>query len=359
MRRLYLSLLLLGLWPALVCAAVPARGDASRTQIDAALALPSVLREQTRERLPSVGLTDGERVQRLLDYMIADEGLGLRYREQPSLDVSEAYATRQVNCLSFTLLFVAMARTQGFDAFVQATDQALAMELVGDTLLRATHVNAGVMIDGREYTVDVGWRALLAGHPPKRISDAQAVAMLRNNEAVERLQQGDAVGAMPLIESALALDPDSAMAWSNAGVIRSRAGQRDSAEQAYLQALKLRRTHLGALSNLVLLYRSTGAEKQRLAYEARLERAQSQDPFTQFLIARQLVGAGAYEDAVARYRRAIRLMPDEPAFHRGLAEAYRLQGRDSAAERSRHRADNLYSRKMRGGGVRRAEPDAG
>ena len=358
MRRLFL-LLLLGLWSTVAWAAVPARGAAPRAQVEAALALPPALHEQLTTRLSAPGLSDGERVQRLLDFMIADEGLALRYREQPTLGLDEAYATRQVNCLSFTLMFVAMARLQGLEAFAQATEQALAVEVVGDTLFRATHVNAGVLIDGREYTVDVGWRAVLAGHPPRRIGDAQAVALLRNNEAVERLLQGDAIGAMPVIESALALDPASAMVWSNYGVINGRVGHGDRAEQAFLRALKLRRAHLGALTNLVMLYRARGSDAQRVAYEARLKRAQDQDAFTQFLLARKLAEAGAHDDAVRRYRRAIRLMPDEPAFHHGLAETYRLQGRVSAAERSRLRAEDLESRRARRGGVRRAEPDAG
>ena len=358
MRRLFL-LLLVGLWSTVAWATVPARGAAVRAQVEAALTLPLPLREQLAARLSTPGLSDAERVQRLLDFMIADDGLALRYREQPTLGLDEAYATRQVNCLSFTLMFVAMARLQGLEAFAQATEQALAVEVVGDTLFRATHVNAGVLIDGREYTVDVGWRAVLAGHPPRRIGDAQAVALLRNNEAVERLLQGDVAGATPLIASALALDPASAMIWNNAGVIHGRAGRHEAAEQAYLRALALRRNHLGALTNLVLLYRTRGSEAQRKTFEARLERAQDQDAFTQFLLARKLAETGAYDDAVKRYRRAIRLMPDEPAFHHGLAETYRLQGRESAAARSRQRAENLESRRARRGGIRRVEPDAG
>lgn len=360
MRRSWLPLLvLMALGSPLATAADPGTVVAPREPIAAELTLPSPLREQLATRLSAPGLSDADRVQRLLDFMIADDGLALRYREQPTLGLDEVYATRQVNCLSFTLMFVAMARLQGLEAFAQATEQALAVEVVGDTLFRATHVNAGVLIDGREYTVDVGWRAVLAGHPPRRIGDAQAVALLRNNEAVERLLQGDVGSATPLIASALALDPASAMIWNNAGVIHGRAGQPEAAEQAYLRALALRRSHLGALTNLVLLYRTRGSETQRKLFEARLERAQDQDAFTQFLLARKLVEAGAYDDAIKRYRRAIRLMPDEPAFHHGLAETYRMQGRESAAARSRQRAENLESRRARRGGIRRADPEAG
>lgn len=358
MHRLCL-LLWLGVLSTTATARVPERREETRAQVAAALQLPEALRVQLQERMSSPGLSDGERVQRLLDYMIADDGLALRYREQPTLGLADAYATRQVNCLSFTLLFIAMARAQGLVAFAQATEQVLAVEVVGDTLFRATHANVGVMIDGREYTVDVGWRAVLAGHPPKRISDAQAVALLRNNEAVEHLLQGDVAGATPLIAAALALDPASAMVWSNAGVIHGRAGRHDAAEQAYLRALTLRRSHLGALTNLVMLYRARGSEQQRIAYQARLERAQDQDAFTQFLLARKHADSGAYDEAVTRYRRAIRLMPDEPAFHHGLAETYGIQGRDASAKRSRHRAESLEARRMRGGGLRRADPDAG
>ena len=357
MPKWFLLLLLLGC-PGLA----GAEGASSRTapvEVEAAFALPEGLRDQLGPRLSDPRLSDKERVRQLLDFMVADDGLALRYREQPTLDVTRAYEARRVNCLSFSLMFVAIARAAGLRAHVQAGDDVLASEVLGDTLFRVTHVNVGVVIDGVHYTIDVGWRSMLAGQPPRPISDAQAVALLRNNEAVERLLADDIHGASKAIESALVLDSATATIWNNAGVIHARSGRRDLAEQAYLHALRRSRANLSALGNLVRLYRASGDAGKAGAYTSRLERAQERDPYFQFLRARELAVAGDHESAVLHYRRAIRLMPDVPAFHRGLAEAYLQQGRADAASRAQQRADSLEARAAARGGIPREDQEAG
>src|SRR3546814_275466 len=158
--------------------------------------------------------------------------------------------------------FIGRARAAGVDAYAQMSGDTLAMRLVDDTLMRAKHVKAGIDANRQQYTVDVGWRSVVAEHRPRRISDAQLAALLHNNNAVENLQRGDMTGAATEIAAALSLDPDSAMIWSNAGVIELRSGRHDAAERAYLHALDLERDNIGALGNLVALYRATGARSE-------------------------------------------------------------------------------------------------
>ncbi|RZA21823.1 MAG: tetratricopeptide repeat protein [Lysobacteraceae bacterium] len=323
-------------------------------EVEAAMALPEGLRQALEARKWNRALPVRERVQALVDFMIADDGLALRYLEQPTYGIAESYAQRKVNCLSFTLVFVALARASGMRAQVQASDEALAMHILDDTIYRATHVNAGIVADGQPYTVDVGWRAVLAMRKPRTISDTQAIALLHNNNAVERLLLGDKVGAATAIQASLALDPGNATTWSNAGVVDWRAGRHAAAERDYLQALKLRRDHLGALGNLVGLYRNTGATSRADSYEKRLRRAQAVDPFSQFLIAQGLAASGAYGDAIAHFRRAIRLMPEEAQFHLGLAAAYEKQGNAIAAQRARDRAARLEAAQASQRGIRDA-----
>ena len=286
--------------------------------------------------------------------MTGDDGLALRYREQPTSGIAESYARREVNCVSFTLMFVALARASGIRAHAQASDDVLAAGMRDGMVYRVTHMDAGVEADGKVVSVDVGWRDVLAEREPHRISDARAVALLHNNRAVEWLLQGDIAMATTEIERALSLDPSNATSWSNAGVVHARDGDADAAERAYLQALKLDRDHVGALGNLVGLYRVRGDDASADAYEAHLERAQGADPFSQFLLAGRSAASGAYVDAIAHYRRAIRLLPNEPVFFRGLAEAYRRSGDAIAAQRADHRAEALEAGMAERRGIRDA-----
>ncbi|MDN5781301.1 MAG: tetratricopeptide repeat protein [Luteimonas sp.] len=348
LRATLLLLLILLAGTARAWATTPAEqaqaGQAQAAQVQAAMALP----DELRQALPTLELdhlSRLDRVRRLFEFMIAKEGLALRYREQPTYDIAESYARREVNCLSFTMMFIALARAAEVDAYAQVSEDTLAMHLVDDTLLRAKHVKAGIDVDHLQYTVDVGWRSVVAERRPRQISDAQLVALLHNNNAVEDLQRGNGAAATSEITVALALDPDNAMIWSNAGVIHLRSGRRDAAERAYLRALDLERNQIAALGNLVGLYRATGATRLAAKYDGRLQRAQASDPFSQFLIAQSLMDSGAYDMAASHYRRAIRLLPNQPQFHRSLADAYERVGKDRAAQRARDQALSLERRR--------------
>lgn len=357
MLRTLLLLLLAcsGALPATALATPPL--DASRQdEATAAMAVPEDLRQALAALdLQRGGISELDRVRRLFEFMTAEDGLALEYQEQPTYDVAGSYAQRRVNCLSFTMMFIALARSIGLDAYAQASADALAIRVVDDTLFRARHVKAGVDIHGAQYTVDVGWRSVVAERRPQRIDDAQLVALLHNNNAVERLERGDLATASAEIQAAMALDVDSTTIWNNAGVIHWRSGRRDAAERAYLRVLDLERDHIGALGNLVGLYRASGQARLAHRYDKQLRLAQASDPFSQFLMAQDLMRLGAYDVAVSHYRRAIRLLPNEPGFHRSLAEAYEKLGNGRAARRALHHALSLEQRKY----AQRSIPEAG
>jgi tetratricopeptide (TPR) repeat protein len=354
LRAFCLLLFLLGCVSGPDALATPGRAN----PVEAAMALPDELRRMLPAQALDRRVDDAIRVQTLVDFMIADDGLALRYQEQPTYGIAESFALRRVNCLSFTMMFIAMARASGIKAFAQASDDALSMRMQDGTLFRATHVNVGVLIDGARHSVDVGWRGVAAGREPRRISDARTVALLHNNHAVERLLQGESAAASEAIAAGLALDASSATIWSNAGVVHARARRSADAERAYLRALSLQRDHVGALANLVGFHRANGNAALVAAYEKRLNRAQARDPFSQFLLGHSRLEAGATADAIVHYRRAIRMLPDEPQFHRGLAEAYQALGDLTAAERARERASRLERAQEARRGIREADDPA-
>lgn len=351
LRALCLLLLLLACTGSPEVRATPVRDG----NVEAAMALPDELRRMLPPDVVNRRIDDAIRAQALVDFMIADDGLALRYQEQPTYGIVESFERRRVNCLSFTMMVVAMARAVGIPAHAQASEDALAMRMQDGTLYRATHVNAGLLINGVRHSVDVGWGGVAVGRDPRRISDARTVALLHNNHAVEHLLQGEHAEAAEAIKAALALDAVSATIWSNAGVVHARAGRRVEAERAYLRAVALQRDHIGALSNLVGFFRAGGDPARAATYEQRLQRAQAMDPFSQFLIGQSRSEAGVPADAIAHYRRAIRMLPQEPQFHRSLAEAYQALGDMAAAERARERASQLETRQEARRGIREAD----
>lgn len=290
------------------------------------LAVPEPLKRQFREQVLDRTHLPSARLERLVDFLFSAQGLGMRYEPDAHHTVAEAYATREANCMSFTLLTVALAREAGLDAYAQQTEETLAWRQDRNTLYRTQHVNAGVRIRERRFTVDVAWNEVITRKPPEPIRDNRLIAHYFNNRAAALLEQGSVDDALRHAAIALRLDPDYATSWSNTGVMYLRSGDDARAEQAYRQALDLDPDNPGALFNLVSFYQRAGDAVAARPLQKRLDAVQARDPFHHFLLAAGFERDGDLGQAANHYRKAIRLYDGEHRFHFGLARVYFLLG---------------------------------
>ena len=311
------------------------------------LALPSELRVRLQNEVIAGEPSRTRRFERLVTFMFDPQGLGMRYEAEPTPTVSEAYATRQANCLGFTLLFLALAREADLNVYPREIRETLDWQQVDRTIYRATHVNAGVRLGARNFVVDVTREDIISRYRPTRISDQQLIAHYYNNSAIERLAQGDIAAALAHSRLALELNPDDATYWANAGVLYLRSGDETGAARAYARALELDPREAGALFNQVNLCRRRNDARCEEAYRQRLERVQKEDPFFHFLIATDFERRGDYAQAIAHYQRAINRHRDEPRFYAALAHAYRQNGDARRADRAQARARSLTERAER------------
>lgn len=282
-----------------------------------------------------------QRLERLGHFMFEPEGLGMTYQEDANLSVAEAYATRTANCLTFTMLFVALAREAGLDVAPQEIEETLAWRQHDGTLYLSNHVNASVRVGSRHYTVDVAGDNVIARDPPAPISDARLMSHYYNNLAVHRLAVGDYAAGLALAGIALELDPAYANHWSNAGVLHLRNGDTPAAERAYARALALDPRNSNALFNVAALAQRTGDRSRELEFRHRLAKVQQDDPFHQFLLAANYERTGDLARAIRHYKRAIQLHDEEHRFHSALANAYLQAGDVRRAARALGRAQSL------------------
>ncbi|HEY5972857.1 MAG TPA: tetratricopeptide repeat protein, partial [Pseudoxanthomonas sp.] len=293
--------------PAPAPATVASVADAAMPERAQIMALPPELRARLQEEIIGKGRSDMQRLERLVDFMFDEHGLGMQYRHDATHTVAQAYATRKANCLSFTLLFVAMARKAGLDVYAQEIEETLAWRQEDNTVYRTNHINAGVRVAGRRYTVDVARDSVIARHSPEPVSDQRLMVHYYNNRAAELMAHGETAAARTYMRMSLELDPAYATSWSNAGVVHLRDGDLAAAEHAYARALELDPMHGGALFNMVGLYQISGNRKLEDGFRRRLEAARLKDPFHQFLLALEYEKQGDYPRAIAHYKRAIRL----------------------------------------------------
>jgi Flp pilus assembly protein TadD len=300
---------------------------ATQTPADAdPMAVPPALQAQFEAYVLAGKPTPRERMERLVEFVLQPQGLGLNYRGDASHDIATAYATREANCLGFTLLFVVLARKAGLQAQARDAGETLTWREIDGTVYRSDHVNASVLIDKDRYTLDVAGATVFAVRPPKPISDAQLLARYRNNFAIAAMQEGRLADALREIDAAIALDPDHAQFWSNAGVIHLRTGDAVAAERAYLRALALQPDNTNALLNLTDLARRLGQPEREQSLRRRLARVQRRDPVHQFIQGLDYERLHDYPHAIEHYRRAIHLHRGESRFYEALARVYLLAG---------------------------------
>jgi tetratricopeptide (TPR) repeat protein len=315
---------------------------------EAVMTIPPGLRAQFQQSVLGQGGSGARRLERLVDFMFSADGLGMAYQHDATYTVEEAYRTRKANCLTFTLLAIALAREAGLEAHAQEIEETLAWRQEHDTIYRTNHVNAGIRVGHQRYTIDVAWDTLIARDPPEPISDQRLLGLYYGNRAVELMAEDRRGEADLYMAMALALDPDYAPGWSNAGVLYLRNGDPDAAEQAYLRALALQPMQAAALFNLVGLYQRSGRQAQAVRYQKQLESVRIKDPFHHFLLALDYEKAGDYRRALSHYQRAIRLHQGEHRFHFGLARAYLQLGDARRAGRALTRAQALSEGTTRG-----------
>lgn len=266
--------------------------------------------------------SDRTRLSQLVEAIIGGGDFQLEYAAD-TRTAAETFHRRSGNCLSFTNLFVAMAREAGLHAAYQEVDVPPDWTRDGDTLTLNRHINVAVRVGSRrDHVVDFNIDDFHSSYARRRISDERALAHYYNNLGAERLLAGDLAGAFALIRAALADHDDGfSPAWDNLGSLYLRAGYPTYAEAAYRQALSVARWDFVAMSNLLRLYEQQGrlAEADALRERVRIHRLSN--PYYRYELAREAFVGGQYEQAIRHLRFALRRKPDEPDFQSLLERA--------------------------------------
>lgn len=308
------------------------------------MAVPPELRARLQLQVISASSSRRSRLERLVDFMFQDAGLGMKYAVDATSTVEQAYRTRKGNCLTFTLLTVALARESGLLVYGQEIDEVPTWREENNTVYHTNHVNAGIAIGQMRFSVDVARDAVIARRSPKRIPDQRLLALYYNNRAAELMAGASPAAAAPYMAMSLQVDPGYANSWSNAGVLQLHMGDLRAAERDYLKALALDPVNTDALFNLGTLYQNQGDEPRSAIFKQRLEKARLKEPYYQFLLALDGEKQGDYARAVTHYKQAIRVYDGEPRFYFGLARAYQQLGDPRRAQHALDRANALDQR---------------
>jgi len=269
-----------------------------------------------------------------------DDDFPFQYVEELTLPAHEAFARREGNCLSFTSLFVALARSLGFAVRLVEVDRVLEVSRDEGLVVVNRHVVAGYPHGGKLYIYDFYENTASRYLGYRMADDVTASALYHTNLGARWLMEEVYAEALHQFNTATRLDPELASAWVNLGVVKRRLGDEDGALEAYRKALEVAPGNASALTNLAHLYfRQNRPEEARLALLAAAKGSTS--PYALVALARLEARRGRYRDARKYLSRARWDHQDIPEVWEAMADLAEGAGDQDRARRYRRKAERL------------------
>jgi tetratricopeptide (TPR) repeat protein len=288
------------------------------------------------------GLPQMERLQSLVAAVFRDAELNFKYSAD-SRTAIETFTTRSGNCLSFTLLFISMARYMNLDARFREVEVAPIFTKNGAFINLSQHLNAAVFIGRQAYAVDVfpGVNAIEIGG--QIVPDERGLAHFFNNKGVDELAKGNFRQAEAYFKKALDTDPTIVCVWINLGAGSSQTGHNADAERYYRKALELDPQNLAAMSNLATLFDQTGKTKEATRLQLKVKEFREKNPYHHFNLGQEAYQAGRYEEALEHYKRAIKLKSTDHNFYFAVSRVYAQMGQNDEVVSSLRLAEKYAS----------------
>jgi len=312
----------------------------------APLALSDEMRAWARSRVPS-GLSKSDRIIRLLEAILLEDGLDLDYQAGFTGTAAEVFEARSGNCLGFTQLFVAMGRDLGVDVYYLAVNQLTNYRRESDLIIVSDHVTAAFDEGARRRVLEFALGPQFDYRAAREVDDLAALGLYYSNRGAELVQEQRHREAVEQLEIALKLAPDLAQAWVNLGVARRRLGDFAGAEAEYRRAIETDPDQLSAYHNLVGLYLLLDRKDPVGEILEILDRRSNRNPFVYLLLGDLSLERRRLEDARRFYRRAVRLGRGHAETHAAFGHWHLEAGDREQAARSLERAEKRDSEEER------------
>jgi Flp pilus assembly protein TadD len=280
----------------------------------------------------------------ILQQQLFSPGFGFSYDTDYTLTAEEAFASRRGNCLTFTSMFVAMARSAGIPTFLMSVRREPEVDRVGDLVVVNRHVVAGYRGASGEVHIFDFYVTTTGPYIQQRIIDElTATAMLHTNLGGDAIRRGELEDAVRHLEIATTLAPDWAPGWVNLGVAHYRQGDAERAFADYQRALEVEPGNPSALGNMAYIYREQGRDHEaEVALRAAAQ--QTTNPFTLIAMADAEMARGRWGAAGRYLRKARWWYSTEPEVHLAMARLAERRGRPAEADRHLQRAADLERR---------------
>ena len=282
----------------------------SDTSVDVASIQPLLIDAEMRNFVASDIATIRSkrwRIQALVN-KLADNGYYTNYYDAGlTQSARDTFRKKRGNCLSFTHMFIALAREAGLQAHYELV-HAPPMYTVNDGVLEhQVHIRVRITLPRRmnaKRSVSVDFnRRNISEFDGRIVSDDFAKSLHFANNAIEAWRNSDDATAFPNIVKAINLAPRHPDHWVNLATFYSRRGMAQEAFSINRHALFLDPYHTIALSGV--LQNTEGKEFDRA--KALIDRQRRNNAYYQFAMAQRAVSNNDLWDALRFVDRSLEL----------------------------------------------------
>ena len=281
-----------------------------------------------------------ERLTRLQNALFDRSLFTIDQEARETLTAVEAFRARRGNCVSFTNLFLALARSLGIQLQAGLVHQRESSERKEDLVLVYTHMVAVVRFVKGFAIYDFYAASERRGAEIRLVDDIVLTGILQSNRGVSALRSRDYPLALARFNDAVRLAPQFTGAWGNLGLVQWKLGAPREALESFRRALAIDSREPTVLHNLAALYLSEGNEASA---RAALAAADSSTVSAHTLIVRGDLdlSAGNVKGALRSYRQARSVAPKSTDPLVAISRAEMIRGNRDAAREALEKAARL------------------
>lgn len=270
--------------------------------------------------------TPYDRLHRVLRFMNDRGLLGFQYAQDVTVTAREAFHARRGNCMSYTNLFLGLARHLAIPVFLIHISESNSFYERDGTFIVSSHMAVGYDSAVRITLVDLGGESDRM-RVYERVSDLGGFCLFYNNVAVEKMLAGDLAGSEKLLDFLVRLFPPLKETRNNLGVLQIRQGRYEQALELYKALAEASPDYRPAFTNGLVAARGAGRPDLAERFSRGAAGLTEKDPFYIF---NQGVAAFQMEDfanAESLFSRAAFQQPHNALVRAWLARTYLQTGR--------------------------------